>query len=305
MINEDYIKEIIDSCNITDFSHDDNGVVRSEHLPEYIDSKIDEILNLSKQSSEKTLQEKCIYELKIVSTDKNAENLLLLFNLTISVFNFLNNKYYTESQQNKILASLVASSIYQYQAILVSYLSGGYLSILSLVRILYENYVSFMYLRKNKDLFQEFQDHAEMVRIKIIKEFSDAIPEEDETLLSNLNEKYGSDFSEDYGWTKKLIKKKENRKLITMVNECSLKGYSSLYKISCNYIHPSSYSILNGNDKENPLVYQFIASSVEIVTNHIIHYMRDINCQEKDRILIMNVLYGLREVLYGEPPFEL
>lgn len=305
MINENYIKEMLESCTITNFSHDSNGVVLSEELPEYIDIKINEILSLSKQNSEKTIQEKCIYELKTVFTDINAEKLILLFDFTISVFNFLGKKYNTESQQNNILRSLVENSLNQYQSILVSYLSGGYITILSLVRILYENYVLFMYLRKNTVLMQAFIDHAEMIRIKINKEYADIISEEDQSLLNCLNEKYGSDFIEDYGWTKDTIQKKEDRKLITMVNECGLKGYSSLYKISCNYIHPSSYSILAGNNKDNPLVFQFIASSVEIVTNSIIHFMRDINCQDKDRILIMNIFYGLREELYGEPPFEL
>jgi hypothetical protein len=114
-----------------------------------------------------------------------------------------------------------------------------------------------------------------------------------------IKKKYDDTFIDDFGLAFKTIKERNKRKIVTMAEDLDLLDYTELYKVSSNYIHPSSFSVFH-TGIINSLVPNCILISVEMITNNIIKLMNYFNCDEKDKILIRNVLYGLREDLFDE-----
>jgi hypothetical protein len=118
--------------------------------------------------------------------------------------------------------------------------------------------------------------------------------------INNAINKYDKTFINDFCWTFKTIKERNKRKLKTMIEELGLLDYTELYKISSNYIHPSLFSIFHTKIIDG-LVPKYILSSIEMITNQTMSLLEYYNGDEKDKIIIHNVLYGLREELYNEP----
>ena len=59
-----------------------------------------------------------------------------------------------------------------------------------------------------------------------------------------LLEKYGVDFSENYGWTKQVIDRKQDRTLKKLYEESELgKDFERFYRLACKYTHSSAYSL--------------------------------------------------------------
>jgi hypothetical protein len=301
MINEEYIVKIISECKLSDFTADDKNIVRTDGLPDYVDKIIEDTLGYLVSNSEQLVKDKFIFEIQNSMINIETQKLALFFRVSESIYNYLIRFYYKENITINVFSHFVISAINQYQTILSENLSGGFISVIAQVRILYENFVSYMYIRKYPSLAIPFRDHAEIIKFKLFKELKSNNTDEENKEYNILLEKHGEDFIDDYGWTKSIIKNRKERILITMVKDIELIDYKALYKISSNFIHPSSFSIFFNESNQKTFLTAFIATSVEIVTNHIIHFMKDISCKEKDRILLMNLLYGLREELYNEP----
>lgn len=301
MINEEYISQIVNQCSLSNFQADEKGIIRTDGLPEYVDKIIENTLSNLVENSELLIKDKCLYEIQQSISDFEIQKLALIFRISEAVYNYLIRKYFKKSPENDVFSYLVISAIKQYKSILSENLSGEYISIIAQVRILYENYISYMYIRKYPSLAGPFKDHADIIKIKMQKELGSNFTEEENKNYGSLLEKYGKEFLDDYGWTKDIIKERKKRMLITMVKDVGLTDYKALYKISSNFIHPSSFSVFYSDTIQSGILTEFNATSVELMSNHIIHFMEDIKCKEKDRILLMNLIYGLREELFNEP----
>jgi hypothetical protein len=134
------------------------------------------------------------------------------------------------------------------------------------------------------------------MKYKILENIMELKPEE-KTIKNEILIKYGDDFIDDYGWTKEIIKERNDRKLITMVKDLSLDKLNVFYKLSSNFIHPNSFSVYSDSAVDKNYVSIFVNLSVDMLVNMINSYMYSINCEEKNRVILQNILVTLKQKL--------
>jgi hypothetical protein len=301
-ITPDVIKDFIDKCTLEDFTPNFLGIIDNDELSHDIDEIISTIKNSIEENMYEEINNKIEYEIEKAKTDKMAKLLNIFHVTTSSIYNYILSKYYEEDNiLKKVLGNIANYSFTLYQQIFSLYLSGCTMGILSQIRILYENYIIFKYIGKYPELAECYYDHAVYKKYILVREYNwKKLSQNEENEINIIEDKHGDAFADDYGWTYKIIHERNKRKIKTMVEDLKLQDYAELYKVSSNYIHPSSFSVFHTKIIDG-LIPKYILSSIEIITNNLIHLISYYNCDDKDKILIRNVLYGLREDLYNEP----
>jgi len=196
---------------------------------------------------------------------------------------------------------MINSSFDQFHSIITLYLTDNYSSILSQLRILYETFIVFSYLKLHPDLTKSFVAHGNITKYKTMELLNGVLEAEDEAAKNKLLDIYDIELLEDYGWLKDLIPNKNDRKLITLVNDLGLRDYNSLYKITSNFIHTSSFSVFMNDNIDDNFIHSFLATASDLQTDIIIMYLDIIKCPEKERLIIMDLIHRLREELLDEP----
>jgi hypothetical protein len=302
IIDENTIRNFIEKCNVNNFIPNALGIINNDDLSDDIDEMITGIINsIDENMMEEIVNKKIKAEIETAIKNDKAKMLNIFYLTTTSTYNYLMAKYYKEEDMYKrVLGNIAHYSLELFVQIFSLYLSGCTMGILSQIRILYENYVIFNYIGKHPELAQCYYDHAVYKKYVFSKEYWKKISQKEQDEMDTIGNKYDDTFIDDFGWTFKTIKERNRRKVITMAEELELLDYTELYKVSSNYIHPSSFSIFHTKIIDG-LVPKYILTSIEMITNNVINLMKYYNSDEKDQILIRNVLYGLREDLYGEP----
>ena len=300
--DEKLIKNFIEKCKIEDFTPNSLGIIDNDKLSDYIDEMITEIkYYIDENMFEEIINNKIKAEVETATVNDTAKMMNTFFMISTSTYNYIISKYYKEENiYKKVLGNIANYSLNIFTQIYSLYLSGCTMGILSQIRILYENYTIFNYIGKYSELAQCYFDHAVYKKYKLFKEYWGKLTQDEENEMNLYRKKYDDTFIDDFGWTFKIINERNKRKIITMAEDLQLLDYTELYKVSSNYIHPSSFSVFH-TKIINGLVPKYILSSIEMITNNVMHLLKYYEANEKDKILIRNVLYGLREDLYGEP----
>jgi hypothetical protein len=302
IINEEIIKNFIDNCKVCNFTPNSLGIIDNDELSDYIDKMITEtIKSIDENMFQEIISNKIKAEVETATVDNTAKMLNIFYLIASSIYNYIITKYFVEKDIYKnVLGNIARYSFEIFIQMFSLYLSGCTMGILSQIRILYENYVIFNYIGKHSELAQCYYDHAVYKKYVLAKEYWKTLEGKEQNEMNSLEKKYDNTFIDDFGWTYKAIKERNKRRIITMAEELNLLDYTELYKISSNYIHPSSFSVFH-TKIINGLLPKYILTSIEMITNNVIKLMNYYNCEEKEKILIRNVLYGLGEDLYGEP----
>lgn len=164
---------------------------------------------------------------------------------------YIQENYIRKSSSNEILLAhnFVAYSIELLNSIEQMLISGNMNSALVVYRTFYENYIVFTFLQKHPELRQAFIDHKKVTEYLLYVEvnsdtkkskYNDSVRKEYDELLK----KYGDDFPENYGWTKQVVGKKQDRTLKKLYEESELgKDFERFYKLACKYTHSTAYSL--------------------------------------------------------------
>lgn len=303
-----YFAKLINECPTNDFNYNSDGVIDNDALSDYLDSKISDLKNKTLDIVKTCLMEKVEYETEKTFSLSSVENLFFMFSIMQNLFNYLSIQYSKQDdKENSTLSQIVANGMMIFQSIVSLYQTGCNFSVISQFRSLYENYIVFRYLSKYRQLIKPFRDHFEITKIEMLKESGANLDEKTEELEKDLLKKYWEHFNDDYGWTNDVIKNRNEQKLVTMAKDLGLQDYyNPLYKISCKYVHPSAFSVAfnNSQQADDEFLKPFLYAVVELASDHLIYLMQDLPVPEKDRIIIMNLLYYLREDLYGEEPYK-
>ena len=295
-LNHKYIDKMLKSCGIKLLMEDDEGNIGNPYLKEFITKQIELLLSNIDDNVNKAIEEKLKYEMIFTNIDNNAKYSFFFLSLFSSIYNYLNVKYEKNVIDISALAGIIHNALKQFQSIIFLYLSGNYVSILSQFRILYESSIEFAYINKYKNLIQAFFDHGKLMKYKILENIKE-LKLEEKIIKNEILRQYGEDFIDDYGWTKEIIKERNDRKLITMVKDLTLDKLSVFYKLSSNFIHPNSFSVYSGSSVDKKYVSIFINLSVDMLVNMIILYMYSINCEEKNMVILQNILVTLKQKL--------
>jgi hypothetical protein len=300
IITPEKIKEYIDNCKVIDFTPNAQGIIDNDELSDDIDEIITDIVNsIDENMFEIVINNKLRKEVEIATVNNTAKLINIFYATTTSIYNYIISKYFEEKNMLKnILGNITNYSLELFTQIFSLYLANCPMGILSQIRILYENYVIFNYIGKHPELAECYLDHAILRKDIFCKEYwSTQTKFSEDELIKN---KYDETFIDDFGWTFKTIKERAKRRLITLVEDLDLLDYTELYRVSSNYIHPSPFSVFHTKIIDG-LVPKYILSSIEMITNQVMHLLKYYNGDEKDIIIVRNVLYGLREDLYNEP----
>lgn len=164
---------------------------------------------------------------------------------------YIQENYIRKSSSNEIALAhnFVAYSIELLNSIEQMLLNGNMNSALVIYRTFYENYIVFAFLQKHPELQQAFIDHKKITEYLLHIEFGNAAKQSQNNTSAKkeydeLLEKYGDDFPENYGWTKQVMGRKQDRTLKKLYEESELgKDFERFYKLTCKYTHSTAYSL--------------------------------------------------------------
>jgi len=301
LIDTRFIEKIVKNCETQCFEHDENGIINDPYLAEYIDVRVEEIKKMAPDNMTRLIAKKHVYEMNHLCTESEIILGSMFFELCGSIYNYIVKYFYKKDAYHDCVAHLMRHLIEIYHAFLSLMFSDFISACLSHLRILYESYLILRYIMLHKNLSQNYIDHGVVARYRITNGFKSHNTDEDlEVHYKLLIKKYGDDFCLPYGWTAPVIKNKSKRKLSTIAKELGLKDYNSLYILASEIIHSSSFSV-NYPIEDMKIFTPINATAIELLSNGIIHFMKGMDVDQKNCLLLMNILYGLREDLYDEP----
>lgn len=195
---------------------------------------------------------------------------------------YIQENYIRKSSSDEIVLAhnFVAYSIELLNSIEQMLLSGNMNSALVIYRTFYENYIVFAFLQKHPELQQDFIDHKKVTEYLLHIEVSNNAKQSQNNASTKkeydeLLEKYGDDFLENYGWTKQVIDRKQDRTLKKLYEESELgKDFERFYKLACKYTHSTAYSLFvraDFDDISNLLcgIGEIILKEFDVIFSHL------------------------------------
>lgn len=299
--NVNLIKNLILKCPIySDFEKKENN--------EKIQSYISDFLNENYPSMHpKTTMDiiGSIYENATLNSINPALNKFFLFIEVSKLFYFFIQEQYIRKAKNVTNDMLLNHEFLTYSFDLIDgidvlLLSGKNNSVISVYRTFYENYIIFAFLQKFPQLKNAFIEHKDILQCLIIKEecLLKGIKVDEKILkrIDELENKYGSSFKDNYGWTEPVIQEKSKRNLKTIFETSDLsKMFSLYYKLSCNYTHATSFSLFCRPQVKD--IYGYIYAIIEIFVREFEELLCNLKMVTKEKALIKEwILYMARDV---------
>lgn len=174
---------------------------------------------------------------------------VLYVELIRQVYFYIQEKYIKRNKDNVEIAFVhifLEYSLELLTGINSLLLDNNQNSVISVYRTFYENYIVFAYLQNHSDLKPAFLDHANMdyylLQIEHLKLNNQEPTQKLIEAINALNDKYGKEFKNDYGWA--ILLNKENNKLKIMFEESDLGSvFNYYYKLACKFTHATSFSL--------------------------------------------------------------
>jgi hypothetical protein len=309
IIDEQYIKSIIDSCNIKDFPPEKQGItIENDEVSDYLDMRINEIIKSTEETIEKEITKtKMLYEFQQVTSNNNVKKFVLMETLSVAIFNYIMDKYRDEKDiYKRVLGQIMMYSLELFESMLTSYVSNSAIPIGIMGKIILENFIVSSFIGEHPELAQPYSDHATLSGGIFFNDYEHSVTHSVE--IEEILAKYDDSFKEKYGWTSKVIKNPQERTIETMEESVShrnpfIKKYDFLKKFYYQFSYPSSFAVYYLEIQEG-MKNIVTKACVKIITNNLIKTMEFYNSDKKDYVLIMNILYRLRKDLYNEPDFE-
>ncbi len=300
MINSELIKDIINNCPVSDFSANSQGVIENDKLADYIDLRSQHLIETAADDFTKTVIQKHLYEKESATRQPILVLCTMLFNFVMGIYNYIVNEKVSLKPLNICESNLMRNILIHFQGYISMIMSGIPEASYAQLRTMYESYIIFYFIKTHPELAKPYIDHSVINWVHILKSFNLVKPEDvSQTDYDAMVDLYGNVFKETYGWSAAIIKERKNRNLAGMVGCLKLEVYKPYYVMTSEMIHASSYSVHNQFDSDE-FVTAFAVGAIEILTNGIIHFMEITGIEENKRLLLMNIIYALREDLLGE-----
>jgi len=280
IIDHKYIRHLIKSWKIKDMAIDESGKITNQYAVNDLEKIMKQIDNVALENIFYILLLKNNVEIRNAIFNKNFEKGIILVNICMGI----QNNYFSKVNKNKlneiIINRLTKAMIDNYQGIILSYSSGDYSTVIQKSRIIYENYIISLFISANKELSEPFLDHGKIMKYKLLKKIKEHSLNEKAEIKQLLN-KYGRDFYDDYGWTKKVIGEKNNRKLLNIANKLGVgKELNFIYKLSSMLLHANSLNI--SIKEKDGLVDETLNISNRFLTRQILLYINEIGIAKSE-----------------------
>jgi hypothetical protein len=162
--------------------------------------------------------------------------------------------------------------------------------------------VIFLFINKHKELVKSFLDYTKIIEYKIFRDMPDYENEE----INKLKENYENEFYENLGWTKSIIKEKNNRTLAYLAQDVGIdERMGVIYKLSSNYIHTNAYSAFMKNDINQNYVRIYLPFVADITIRQINMFIKVANKIDRQNEMLSVLLNRLGNILFPESIFAI
>ena len=296
--NLTYLRKLLKNWKIKDFQFDKNGMSKNIYVMNDLNKIINKILK-SMRWNVISSAESIMDTTNKMEKDFMGSRILFLQKICNTVHNYIIStiKENELNKEQKVFIKLASSLLNNYNGVVIAYISRDFLSVIQKTRMIYESHVVSLYLNKYPQLAEAFYDHFEVILYNMYKtsqkisDKSDDLPHEKDNLIKSLQEKYGDDYFEDYGWTKEIIKDKYKRKLSTLAMDVNIdKGMDLIYRITSNVIHANAFSAFMNDQMIKDSSINSIPLNSYILIDEIIQLVKKMHNDEKESNFICEFL---------------
>lgn len=308
-MEQKFLKDFIKNCPITDFSTNGNVEERERQLDNYIERLTSYIYPKEEEFAQCFWNENFVQnQIIILSSYPLLRRCFIYYDVVEAVYNFVNSKYVRNRKATKtaeMLSVQIKNTFKLFTSILILILNGCLHSVITEYRTLYESFVITRYLLLHPELIPIYKDHAKLIGL-FINTQSRFCPQEQIDEYNDILKKYGEDFKYELGWTKSIIENPKDRKLITLVKECKLEEFfAPLYKVACQYSHPSSLASTTYTQTES--IEPFLQVAMYIMNYELEDFMNECNVINKEHVILANMIRFLFDDIHKdfyEPKFK-
>lgn len=284
---KDGIKDIIKDCKLTNFSDSYENELRT-YVAEYLNTHCLPMFKCAMNM----LIGKTKEETEYVGKNPILQNYIFYIQQCKLIYKYIGDKYIVSkktSEATKCIAQFITNSFCLLTSISTLLISNCNQSVITEYRTFYENFIIVSFLKKYPDLVSVYNDHFQMCRCALEKELAKLKNQNpsDEilTLYQSLEDKYGKEFKDDYGWTASKISDRKKRNLETMFSKSGLSvAFSLLYKEACKFTHATAYSVQFKPDFQ--YVSRFIYGTVKILKKEFEILFEELPMITKDKAVL-------------------
>lgn len=289
-MDQKFLKRLISECPLTDFSENGNVTERELQLDKYLE-QFTSFLYANENLLIRNFWQDYIAssEIGLLQNSKMLRRCFIFLDCAVAIYNYTARK--SKGKKNSQIAEHISvqlqNDLNQYKSILLLAMNACFNSVIVEYRSLYESFVIGQYLVQNPDLVPVYKDHLQFLRYHLTQLVGNSTPEWDKIHDEYLN-KYGSEFAENYGWTKSKIPNKKDRKIGTLAKECNLENsFTVLYKYSSSYVHSSAFSVSTRPDLSQIKI--FFQAAMHFIESEINDYLRESKLPAKDAVLLCGI----------------
>lgn len=290
-MDQKFLKKYISECPLTDFSANGNVAERQLQFDEYLGKFTSFLYSNENQLIEHFWSEYiALSEVATLQSSPLLRRYFIFLDCSTAVYNYVaeKSKRKSVSKLSDHISIQLQNDLRQFKGILLLAINGCLNSVITEYRTMYESFVIGQYLVLHPDLVPIYKDHSQFLKYHLTRLVGNSRPEWDK-VYEDYIEKYGKEFTENYGWTKDVIQKKKDRIIGTLVRECELEAsLITLYKFSCSYVHSSAFSVSTRPDLNSIKV--FLQATMYFILQEILSYMQEIGLPEKEIIIMDNML---------------
>ncbi|MBR5914923.1 MAG: hypothetical protein IKZ57_00570 [Spirochaetia bacterium] len=295
-MDKKFLKRIINDCSLNDFIEDENASKKHEVFDKYLEKFTSFLYSNENQLIEHFWSEYiALSEVATLQSSPLLRRYFIFLDCATAVYNYVaeKSKQKSGSELSEHISIQLQNDLRQFKGILLLAINGCLNSVITEYRTMYESFVIGQYLVLHPDLVSIYKEHSQFLRYHLTRLVGNSKPEWDK-VYEDYIEKYGKEFTENYGWTKDVIQKKKDRIIGTLVKECELDtSLVTLYKYSCSYVHSSTFSVSTRPDLNSLKV--FFQATMYFILQEILSYMQEIGLSEKEIIILDNILMILYE----------
>jgi len=291
IINESFIKNMIEKWKIKQFRLDENGSVTNNFALEKLEQISKKLLMSLPVNTMYTIIGLNKIQIKNAMRDEFCSNSLFFCMFCIGIHQYYGRKLKEPTNEELVFTNLCTSILDNTKGLLFSYMSEDFLTVIQKIRIIYESYVIFLYLNKHKQLVDPFLEHIRIIEHKIFKD----LPGYD--IENQIN-----DSSNDFlSWTQMIIPDRTNRNLAFLAKDVGIdKDMSVIYKLSSNFIHTNAYSVFIKNTLDKNYIRTYLPFISDIMIRQTNVYINIVNKIDYQNEFISVLLGGLENILFSE-----
>jgi len=169
-------------------------------------------------------------------------------------------------------------------------MSGDYLTVIQKLRMIYESYVIFLFIKKHKELVPSFLEHSKIIENRIFQGFPEYIPEQTEGSILD----FDHDKNDIFCWAKSVIPERKDHHLETLAKDVNIDEQMGVfYKLSSNLIHTNAYTAFIRSKITQRYASGYLPFISTILIRQLLAFIEEVNPITYENQLFTVLLHNL------------